>query len=591
MADTGDAISAIKAGTLHGLFRERLQRSPNAIAYRHFRASDSRWVDRSWEETEIQVRRWQAGLQGESLEPGMRVAVIAENGWDWVCFEQAALGLGLVVVPLFARDRGDNAAYILNNSGAALLVVENAETWMGLADHKEQLSALRRVVCLAEDPTEIDGRLNRLKEWLPAEPLAALITHESDQNDLATIVYTSGTTGRPKGVMLSHRNILSNVKAGLAAIPVYPEDRFLSFLPLSHMLERTVGYYVPMMAGAPVTFARSIRDLAEDLMTARPTVVISVPLVFERIYRQILERLDSMPGVVRWLFDRAVAIGYAEFEWRQGRHGWRPIFLLAPVVRATIGRKVVSELGGRLRIAISGGAALARRISRIFLGLGLDIVQGYGLTETSPIVSVNRREANDPASVGVPLDGVEVRIAGDGDAGGELEVNGPSVMLGYWKNEPATRDCMTEDGWFKTGDNVRIDGGHIYIVGRSKEVIVLSNGEKAPPDDMEKAISLDPWFTQAVVLGDDRPHLSAIVVLSQVAQKAGVSGADEASRDILLKRIDASLHDFPGYAKVKGVLVADEPWTPENGLLTSSLKKRRAQIFERYEEQINRLYE
>jgi long-chain acyl-CoA synthetase len=377
----------------------------------------------------------------------------------------------------------------------------------------------------------------------------------------------------------------------LAAIPVYPEDRFLSFLPLSHMLERTVGYYVPMMAGAPVTFARSIRNLAEDLKTARPTVVISVPLVFERIYRQILERLDSMPGVARWLFDRAVALGYAEFEWRQGRRAWRPIFVLAPVVRVTIGRKVVSELGGSLRIAISGGAALARRISRIFLGLGLDIVQGYGLTETSPIVSVNRRENNDPAGVGVPLDGVAVRIAGDGEAGGELEVHGPSVMLGYWNNEPATRDCMTEDGWFRTGDNVRIDGGHIYIVGRSKEVIVLSNGEKAPPDDMEKAISLDPWFTQAVVLGDNRPHLSAIVVLSQAAKKTGVSGAGEASRKIILRRIEASLHDFPGYAKIKGVLVADEPWTAENGLLTPSLKKRRALIFERYDEQINRLYD
>jgi long-chain acyl-CoA synthetase len=462
---------------------------------------------------------------------------------------------------------------------------------VALADHNELLGALRRVVCLAEASTDDDGRLQWLDDWLPAEPLAALVTHESDTNDLATIAYTSGTTGRPKGVMLSHRNILSNVEAGLAAIPVYPEDRFLSFLPLSHMLERTVGYYVPMMAGAPVTFARSIHDLAEDLKTARPTVVISVPLVFERIYRQILERLDSIPGVARWLFDSAVALGYAEFEWRQGRRVWRPIFVLAPVVRATIGRGLVSELGGSLRIAISGGAALARRISIIFLGLGLDVVQGYGLTETSPIVSVNRRENNDPAGVGVPLDGVAVRIAGDGEAGGELEVHGPSVMLGYWKNEPATRNCMTEEGWFKTGDNVRIDGGHIYIVGRSKEVIVLSNGEKAPPDDMEKAISLDPWFTQAVVLGDNRSHLSAIVVLSQAAQKAGVSGADEASREIILRRIDACLHNFPGYAKIKGVLVADEPWTAENGLLTSSLKKRRALIFERYDEQINRLYD
>lgn len=602
MPDDGP-IAAAAARTLDGLFRERLRRSPNAVAYVEFVETEARWAERTWSDTGRHIRRWQAGFEAERLVAGDRVAIMAANCWDWVCCDLAALGLGLVVVPLFYRDRPDNSAYVLQHSGAKLLVVGDGEVWKGLAAEDGAIDGLTRVVTLKVAPDAGDDRVIALGEWLPG-PRPELAAATGDGASLATIVYTSGTTGRPKGVMLSHRNILSNAEAGLNAVTVRPDDAFLSFLPLSHMFERTVGYYVPIMAGASVSYARSIHDLPEDLKSRRPTILISVPLVFERIYRRLMERLDLGTGTLRWLVNVLIAAGWATFEREQGRRNWGPIEALTPLARGLLGKALRAQLGGRLRLAVSGGAALQARISRVFLGLGITIVQGYGLTETGPIISVNRPRDNLPSSVGRPLDGVEVRVVDGAEPdvhGGHLEARGPNVMLGYWQNNEATAAAMTGDGWFKTGDKARLEEGHLIIVGRTKEVIVLSNGEKVPPDDMEKAISLDPWFPQAVVIGENRPHLTALVVLdpkswAKVAADKGLepdprkASADEKSKKAILARIEAALHDFPGYANIRDVLVADEPWTVENGFLTPTLKKRRERIFQHYQDRIDQLY-
>ncbi|MEW7979126.1 MAG: AMP-binding protein [Candidatus Sedimenticola endophacoides] len=268
--------------------------------------------------------------------------------------------------------------------------------------------------------------------------------------DLATIVYTSGTTGRPKGVMLNHHNILCNAAAGLEMITVYPRDRTLSFLPLSHMLERTAGYYLMLLAGASVAFARSIPLLGEDLRDIRPSILISVPRIFERVYGRIMEQVESAPAPRRWLFEQATRIGWKSFEHHQGRRPWSPDLLFQPLLDALVGGRVRARLGGRLRFAISGGAALSASIARTFIALGVPIQQGYGLTEFAPIISVNRLEDNLPASVGTPLPEVEVRV----DEHQELLVRGCSLMQGYWNDPGGTAQALDPQGWLHTGDQV-----------------------------------------------------------------------------------------------------------------------------------------
>jgi long-chain acyl-CoA synthetase len=300
--------------------------------------------------------------------------------------------------------------------------------------------------------------------------------------------------------MLSHHNMLSNAYFTLQSFDVTGADTFLSFLPLSHTLERTCGYYLSVMAGARVAYARSIPQLAEDLAAIRPTLLISVPRIYERVYGAIKAKLAEGPAVRRMLFELATEVGWTRFEHQQGRGPWRPGFVLWPLLKKLVADKILARLGGRLRAAVSGGAALPPDVARVFIGLGLPVLQGYGLTETSPVVSNNNIEDNVPASIGKPIHGVQVKI-GEKNA---LLVKGPNVMLGYWENPEATRAMFTEDGWLNTGDTARMDGeGRLYITGRLKEIIVLSNGEKVPPVDMEAAIARDPFFEQVMVMAEN----------------------------------------------------------------------------------------
>ncbi len=336
-----------------------------------------------------------------------------------------------------------------------------------------------------------------------------LQTDDGEPDSLATIVYTSGTTGRPKGVMLSHRNIIYNADAALDIVQMSAEDTLLSFLPLSHTFERTVGYYIPMMVGATIAYARSIPELGEDLINIKPTILISVPRIYERVYNKIQAGLAEKSPLAGKLFKLAVETGWQRFLHRQGRGGWQPAFLLWPLLDKLVAGKIMAKLGGNMHMAASGGAPLPPPIARVFIGLGLNLIQGYGLTETSPILTANPVADNVPDSVGIPLRGTELRVA-END---ELLARGPGIMLGYWDDEEATRAAIDDEGWFRTGDKARIENNHVYITGRIKEILVLANGEKVPPADMEMAIALDPLFEQVLVIGDNRPYLSAIIVL------------------------------------------------------------------------------
>lgn len=594
-------ISAEQAKTLDGLFAARVRSTPQDVAYRYFNDQHDAWETYTWGQMNTQIACWQAAFDKENLAPGDRVAIMMRNRPEWVMFDQAAMGLGLVVVPFYVEDRADNISYMLADAGIRLLVLEKAEHWRDVCKASNNVQSLQRIVLV--DPSKAaetdalcelnDPRLVALKDWVSSG--ATDVKHiNDDPYALATIIYTSGTTGRPKGVMLNHDNILSNAFGGLQAVPVASDDILLSFLPLSHTFERTVGYYLPIMCGATVAYARSISQLQEDLLIIRPTILISVPRIYERIYAGIRAKLAEGPQFARWLFEFAVDVGYSRFEYRQRRGPWKPAFLLWPVLARLVAAKLLDKLGGRLRHAMSGGAALSAEISRVFIGLGLPILQGYGMTESSPTVCVNRHDDNVPSSVGLPIPGVDVKL-GEHNA---LLIRGPNVMMGYWNNPEATRAVLSDDGWLNSGDVASIDAqGHVTITGRLKDIIVLSTGEKVPPGDMEAAILRDTVFEQVMVIGESRSYLSALVVLSashwqKYAQAHGLDAhaRDEAIEEILLDKITHETREFPGYARIRKVAVIPEPWTVDNEMLTPTLKLRRSRILERYKNEIEQLY-
>ncbi|MCG6867410.1 MAG: long-chain fatty acid--CoA ligase [Gammaproteobacteria bacterium] len=595
-----EPVTPAEAGTLYGLFLARLSRSPDTMAYTHYDVAAKEWVDTTWSQVAREVGRWQAALRKEGLKRGDRVGLMLRNGRDWVVFDLAAQGLGLVVVPAFTNDRVENVAYIARKTGIQLLLVEGRRQWLNLQEASDGLPDVRRIVSVGTVEAgheDEDPRLVSLNEWLSGLD-GDLQPREGEPEDLATIVFTSGTTGQPKGVMLSHANILSNAWAAGRCSEFDVNDAFLSFLPLSHMLERTGGYYLPMMVGARVAFARSVMQLAEDFRRIRPTVLISVPRIYERIHARVLAQLEKASPGRRRLFELTVETGWRRYQRHQGRAGWSPAMLLWPALKPLVADNIRNLFGGRLKFAISGGAPMSPEISRVFLACGVPVLQGYGMTELSPVVSVNRPRDNVPESIGKALDGIEVDI-GEKD---ELRVRGPNVMQGYWQDEGATAAILDGDGWLSTGDTARIDEeGHIFLTGRIKEIIVLANGEKVPPGEMEMAISRDPLFEQVMVVGEGRAFLSALVVLDRqhwkdLLHELALDTADDkalgdrSAEKAVLRRIAAQIEKFPGYAQIRRAALTLNPWTIEDGLLTPTLKLRRAQILGQFQDAIDALY-
>ncbi|NOR51177.1 MAG: AMP-binding protein [Gammaproteobacteria bacterium] len=587
-----------EAKTLHGLFHVRVKRSPDKIAYCQFNRNTDRWEEFTWREMADSVARWQAVLKKENLGIGDRVALSLKNGADWIAFEQASLGLGLVVIPLYTDDRADNIAYIIKDAAVKCLLLQDEARWKRIAPTIDEDTSLQHIYIQdGGDGISCDYcSVTALSEVLPHIP-PPLTLNESDPHSLATVVYTSGTTGRPKGVMLSHNNILENVHVSLTMLAIYEDDIFLSFLPISHMLERMGGYYMPMMAGSKVSFSRSIPQLADDLAYIRPTIMVAVPRIFERIYGRIHGQLEKGKASKRVIFKMAIRVGWHKFEHSQGRRGWHPRLLVHSLLDKLVGAKVRERLGGRLRFAVSGGAALSPEVAKMFLGLGVDVLNGYGLTETSPVISCNIPSDNDPYSVGVILTNLETRIS----AQDELQVKGPNIMLGYWNNHAATAEMIDHEGWLSTGDLARIENGHIYITGRIKDILVLSNGEKVPPGDMELAIANDSLFEQVMVVGEGQSFLAALIVLNAeewpaYAQQHGFDPMDAASLSSkkiikpILIRIRGALHDFPSYAKIRQVYLTLDPWTIDNDLMTPTMKIKRPKVLEHLKEVVDEIY-
>ena len=534
---------------------------PSKVAYRQFDDKSKTWIGVTWKEFADMVRSWRKAFTASGLKKGDHAAVLLPNSITATACDLSILSQGMVPVPLHAVDTPSSSAFILNNSEAKILFVQRTLSWNAMLNVQKEYPYLELVVTTGNDAESASPDspvpVVNLSDWLKQSEKTELEDVSIDPNDLAAIVYTSGTTGKPKGVMLTHDNVLSNVKSFSQVIDVGPDDVFLSFLPFSHTFERTVTFYFTLFLGAEVGFARSVLKLAEDLKVIRPTIFVAVPRVFEQFHNRIKASLKSKGSIAATLADQAEMIGWRRFCRRNGlavpssSASWLYSFIW-PMLESRIVLPIRDVFGGRLRIAIAGGAELNNAIGRFYNAMGVELRQGYGLTETSPVISVNRENCNNPVTVGQPIPGLQIRL-GDME---ELQVKGPTVMKGYWKRPDATAEVFTEDGWFKTGDQADLsDAGRIRIKGRIKEIIVTSTGEKIPPTDMELAIQTDPLFEQVMVVGEARPFITALAVVNEAewekfAKEYNVDPTDERMlmrRDIrmaALKRLKKAASRF-----------------------------------------------
>ena len=586
------------------LLTHHMEKRPDLPLFTFWLPTEKTWKTINVKETVEQITRWRHALVKEGLTKGDRCAMLLPNGINAILFDQSVLANALVPVPLHAVDTAGSSSYIINDSGAKLLVTGRLNRWEAIRDTEDH-PALKTVVITGE-PVQAhqdgDVRVVGLDQWL-TEGNGTELPAGPEPQDLAALVYTSGTTGKPKGVMLTHRAILANVTGVLQNICPEPEDVWLSFLPLSHTFERTTTYYTAMGFGNRVAFNRNIGLLADDLKVIRPTILMSVPRIYEKVYDKIQDALVKKPAFVQKLFHTAVDVGYRRFCRENGlpvQGGFLSLFdpLIAGFLDKKVGAGIRGIFGGRPRIFISGGAAFNPEVSRTFLGLGINILQGYGMTETAPIMSVNKVGDNHPQTVGPTLVNIEVRV-GEND---ELQMRGPSLMNGYWNRPADTKAVFTEDGWLRTGDQADIfSDGHIRIKGRIKEIIVTSTGEKVPPADLEQALESDHLVSQAMVVGENRPYIAALVVLNaqewkKLATELKLDADDplsletRAARQAVLRRVKAAAAGFPNYAVPRQVRLFLEPWSIENGLMTPTLKLKRGPMRIRFADAIESLY-
>lgn len=586
------------------LLTHHMEKRPDLPLFTFWLPTEKTWKTINVKETVEQITRWRHALVKEGLTKGDRCAMLLPNGINAILFDQSVLANALVPVPLHAVDTAGSSSYIINDSGAKLLVTGRLNRWEAIRD-TENHPALKTVVITGEPVQEHqdgDVRVVGLDQWL-TEGNGNELPAGPEPQDLAALVYTSGTTGKPKGVMLTHRAILANVTGVLQNLCPEPEDVWFSFLPLSHTFERTTTYYTAMGFGNRVAFNRNIGLLADDLKVIRPTIMMSVPRIYEKVYDKIQDALVKKPAFVQKLFHTAVDVGYRRFCRKNGlpvQGGFLSLFdpLIAGFLDKKVGAGIRGIFGGRPRIFISGGAAFNPEVSRTFLGLGINILQGYGMTETAPIMSVNKVGDNHPQTVGPALVNIEVRV-GEND---ELQMRGPSLMNGYWNRSADTKAVFTEDGWLRTGDQADIfSDGHIRIKGRIKEIIVTSTGEKVPPADLEQALESDHLVSQAMVVGENRPYIAALVVLNaqewkKLAAELKLDAEDplsletRAARQAVLRRVKAAAAGFPNYAVPRQVRLFLEPWSIENGLMTPTLKLKRGPMRIRFAEAIESLY-
>lgn len=583
------------------------------------------------------VRRVAWHLDEIGVRRNEKVGLVAESRAWWPITDFAVMGLGAVVVPVYPSLTAPQVSYIVNQSEMRGVFLQNLKQLSKLLELPADAMPGLEFVVFYEEPTgdHAQGllieaakrwRVERFEPWRLGDDEFSLDDWEAryadlTRADLATIVYTSGTTGNPKGTMLTHGNLLSNVEGTAEIVQVRTSDRSLSYLPLSHIFERTAGQFIPFAVGASIAYSRGMDHITEDFVRMPPTVLTTVPRLLEKVQEQVIRTVDHGGPTKRRLFEHAVACGKAARVNHKHVAKWH----LALYDRLVF-EKIRAALGGHVRMIVSGGAPLPPYVGEFFASVGVTVVEGYGMTETSPVIAVNRPEAPRIGMAGQVLSNVQARIAEDG----ELLVRGPSITPGYYRDEVATAEALTEDGWLRTGDIGELtDDGYLRITDRKKSLIILSTGKKVVPAAVEADILKDPFVDQVLLLGQNRKYVTAIVVPNADMLKslvhstsrgtpagsrgAGGQGTPAGSADsktsatdagrqisqassngalaeLLLKRIQEDTAEFARFEQPKKVLVVDEPFSVENGLLTPTLKVRARDVTKRYAAEIDEMY-
>ena len=577
----------------------RTHRKPDRMLVKRIGA----WQPLSSEEIESSVRRLSLGFRDLGLKPGDRVALLSRNRPEWVMIDFAVLSTGGVTVPIYTSLPPDLVRYIVDNSGAKTVVCEDLDLWKKLEAVRSGLPAVANVVLLDGDApagtltlADVLERGRRLEERDPGlfERSAEAVL----PGDLASIIYTSGTTGSPKGVMLSHDNFIANIRSLTVVIDFRSDDTALSFLPLSHVLERTATF-IFVLQGSTIAFAESVEAVGADLLEVRPTIVISVPRLFEKIYARVIDQVLTGSRLKRAAFVWALETGKrAMAKSLAGEPVPKALAFKRGLARKLVFSKITSRTGGRMRFFVCGGAPLSTDIVEFFRAMGLIILPGYGLTETSPVLTGSTLDDFRLGTVGKVIPDVELRIAEDG----EILARGPNVMMGYYKNEDATREAMA-GGWFHTGDIGRFDDeGFLVITDRKKDIIVTSGGKNVAPQPIESLIQMSPFIANVVVVGSSRKFVSALIVpdfdkLEAHARAKGIAFGDRAElcgrpevADFLLAEVNRATPGLAPYERIKKIIVLDRDFEIGMGEVTPTLKVRRNIVEQRYADLIDSLY-
>jgi len=563
---------------------------------------DGQWVEMPRPEFERQVELFAYGLHALGVRRGDKVALHAENSAEWLIADQAILSLGAVNVPIYTTQPADQIEYIVENSEAVAYIVSTPKLHAPVADVLKRAAGLQAVIgvrgSFADGMLTWEEVLKRGEAAKTADPGWFRMSREQVRpEDLATLIYTSGTTGTPKGVMLTHWNLASNVLSSIERMPWDIEGdrghKILSYLPLSHVFERMLAYLY-LNVGYPVWFVENFEEMLKDLAFVKPVHFSSVPRLLEKVHAAIHAKSATLSGAQKRIFDWGIGLADRFDVERPLGFGERIQYSLAD---ALVFKKVRALFGGNLKAITSGGAALGKEVMNFMNAVGVFCGQGYGLSETSPVIAVYTKGHLRAGSVGEPITGVDIRIESDG----EILVRGPNVMQGYFKMPEATAEVLTEDGWFKTGDVGHIDSdGCLFITDRKKEMMKLSTGKYIAPQPIERRLAASKYIEQCVVIGNSRQFCSALIVLDAVAignwfketgaQAPADLAGSPAVRELIQREVDAVNAELPHWEQVKKFALVTHPWSIETGELTPTLKIKRRVINERHAHDIQTLY-
>jgi len=567
--------------------------------------SGDRWVDITVPEFRDTVRWFATGLYELGVKPGDRVAILSENRPEWTIADFAILAASAVTVPVYPTLLGWQIEYILNDAGTVAVVCSTKEQLDKVQEIRSHVPPLHNVILC--DGAEADGVLTfsgvvargRAFEEKNGRGWFDQSRKSRTAQDLATLVYTSGTTGNPKGAMLTHGNIASNVVAVRANVPITGGDVALSILPLSHILERMVDYLY-LFKGATIAYAENVNKVADNLQEIRPTYFAAVPRLFEKMRQRIMDNVATAPPARQKIFHWALKIGEERLPYRVER---KPMPLGLKIKSAVADKlvfsKILARLGGNVKYVVSGGAPLSQELAAFFVGAGVEILEGYGLTETSPVIAVNRPDKRRLGTVGPIIEGVEVKIASDG----EILSRGPHIMRGYWNNPESTAQAIDQDGWFHTGDIGEIDkDGFLKITDRKKDIIINAYGKNIAPQPLEALLKSSPYVGTPVLIGDRRKFLTALIVpnFEKLERDAAAAGIDVKSRDELVghdrvksmiqDEIDRFNQNLDRQEKIRRFALLPRDFTIEEDEITPSLKVKRKVIDKKYKHIIDQLY-